>query len=334
MMFQLKIWDHCRYVTDKLHPYDEMARYLATMAEAGISTAIIRLEEVISLDDYCRAANAAGVAVEARISPAYGVDHPVNRTLPEADFEAMEQRFGIRLAGICLNHPHNRRGFLAAVRHLAATYAGRLRAIHLDFIRNDNALLLMDYPCRCDACQTLYRRFLGCAVPDTAMRRDPAVLYKILALRNANVTATVRAVRRITREFHLGLTMAVRADYLNSPDIADPPVWGLGPAVLEGQDWVAWADEHLTDAVYPMNYHTDFALFQAVLADHLRLMEPHQAMLFSGVGVSSSMGDNPPPAVAARLEAVRCAGLPGAVLFNKSNRYTGEYLAVFRSFTR
>lgn len=334
MAFQIRIWDHCRYVTDKLHPYDEMARYLERMAGAGVSTANIYLPEVISLDDYCQAAAAAGVAVETRVFPAWGVDAPVKRTLPEHDWQEMERCFGIRLAGTCANHPHNQEGFLAAIRKLAAEYAGRIRAIHLDFIRNDNALLLLDYPCQCDACQELYRRYLGCAVPDAAMRSNPAVLYKILALRNANVTAIVRAARRLTREFGLELTMAARANYLNSADITAPPVWGLGPAVLEGQDWVAWAEEGLLDGIYPMNYHTDRTLFQSVLDDHLRLMVPHRAMLFSGVGVSSSMGENSPTAVSDRLEAIREAGLPGAVLFNKSNLYRDEYLTVIRNFAR
>ncbi len=331
--FQVKIWDHCRYVTNKNRPYDEMARHLETMAKAGVSTTIIYMPEVISLDDYCRAAAAAGLKVEARIFPAWQVENPVNRTLPEHDLAEMERRFGIRLAKTCANHPHNRDGFLAAARSLAEKYSGRLAAIHLDFIRNDNAVLLMDYPCQCDACQALYQRYFGCPIPDAAMRSQPAVLYKMLALRNANVTALVRTMRELTREYDLDLTIAARANYLNSLDITAPPVWGLGPAVLEGQDWVEWVDEGLIDAVYPMNYHTNLDLFQAVLNDHLRLLTPQLGKLFSGVGVSSSMGANDPAAIAARLEAVQAAGLPGAVLFNKTNVYNDDYLAVIRDFT-
>ena len=67
---QLKIWDHCRYVTNPSHPYDEMARHLEAMARAGVTATIVYMPEVISLDDYCRAAAAAGLEVEARIFPA------------------------------------------------------------------------------------------------------------------------------------------------------------------------------------------------------------------------------------------------------------------------
>ena len=332
MSFKLKIWDHCRYVTNRERPYDEMARHLETMGKAGISSTIIYMPEVISLDDYCRAAKEAGLAVEARIFPAWGVKDPVLRTLPPEEWEEMEKRFGIRLAGTCGNHPRNRAGFLAAAEALAAEYAGRIEALHLDFIRNDNALLLTDYPCQCDACQALYRRYFGCAVPSKEILRDPAVRYKLVALRNENVRKTVVAMRALASRHGLKLTMAARANYVNSPDITSPPVWGLGPAVLEGQDWVEWAEEGLVDGICPMNYHTDFALFDSVLADHLRLMCDRKELLFSGIGIVSSMGKTTPEGAARRLEAVRDAQLPGAVFFNKTNVYAKEFLEVFRRF--
>ena len=332
MPFQLKIWDHCRYVKNRENPYDEMARHLETMAQAGVSASIIYMPEVISLDDYCRAARQAGIAVEARIFPAWGVESPVLRTLPEKDWAEMEKRFGIRLAGTCGNHPHNRMGFLSAAEALAARFADRIQAIHLDFIRNDNALLLMDYPCQCDACKALYRRYFNCSVPDRTMLRDPAVRYKLLALRCGNIRKTVSEMRSLTARYGLKLTMAARANYLNSRDIADPPVWGLGPAVLEGQDWVEWNDEGLVDGIYTMNYHPDPDLFQSVLHDHLRLIGDHRERLYSGIGISSSMGEITPEEAALRLEMVRKSGLPGAVFFNKTNCYSRDFLAVFRRF--
>ena len=334
MSFQLKIWDHCRYVENREKPYGEMARHLAIMAEAGISASIIYMPEVISLDDYCRAAEQAGIAVEARISPAWGVKDPVCRTLPEKKLIEMEERFGIRLARICGNHPRNRAEFLAAAETLADRFAGRIEAIHLDFILNDNALLLMDYPCQCDACRALYQRYFNCDVPTRAMLREPAVQYKILALRNDNIRQTVTAMRALTSRHGLNLTMAARANYLNSRDITAPPVWGLGPAVLEGQDWVDWNDQGLLDAVCTMNYHTDPDFFQSLLSDHVRLVGEHRDTLWSGIGISSSMGDLSPDGTAQRLEMVRAAGLPGAVFFNKTNCYSDDFLAVFRQFAR
>ena len=46
------------------------------------------------------------------------------------------------------------------------------------------------------------------------------------------------------------------------------------------------------------------------------------------------MGEITPQEAARRLEEVRAAGLPGAVLFNKTNVYSEEFRAVFREFTK
>ena len=94
-------------------------------------------------------------------------------------------------------------------------------------IRNDNALLLMDFPCRCEVCQALYERFLGVRNPDKVFLKNPAAAYKLLALRNENVTRTVTLMRNICKKHDLTLTIAARANYINSSDISSPPVWGL-----------------------------------------------------------------------------------------------------------
>ena len=52
--------------------------------------------------------------------------------------------------------------------------------------------------------------------------------------------------------------------------------------------------------------------------------------LYIGAGVMSSMGVNPPEAVAERLQILKNAGLPGAMLFNKINTYTDEYCQVIK----
>ena len=326
MSFRIGIWDHCRYVVNREKPYDEMARHLERMRKAGVTLTNIHMPEVPSLDDYCRAAAACDISVEARITPEWAGKDVVKRTLPEESWERMQSEYGIRLSGPCGNHPHNRQLFVEGARKLAEAYKGRISALHLDFIRNDNALLLKDYPCQCEACRELYKRFFGVEVPDENMLADPAVTYKLVALRNENVTRTVTAMHNITAANDILLTVAARANYINSADITAPPVWGLGPAVLEGQDWVQWLDNKLIDAVYPMNYHTDIASFRSLLNDYLRLLpDSAPSALHVGVGVQSSMGENLPEAVAERLQILKDAGLPGAMLFNKSNVYSDEY---------
>ncbi len=333
MSFRIGIWDHCRYVVNREKPYDEIARHLERMWKAGISVADIYLPEVPSLDDYCRAAANCGMLVEARITPEWAGKGVIKRTLPEDLWAEMEKQYGIRLSGPCGNNPVNRELFVAGTENLVKAYKDRLASFHLDFIRNDNALLLLDYPCQCEACQKLYERFFGVKVLTSEMLAKPAIAYKLLALRNENVTKTVKEMRRISRENNIKLTIAARANYIDSADITAPPVWGLGPAVLEGQDWVRWLDNDYIDEAFPMNYHTEIDKFKSLVSDYLRLLgDKAFTALHIGVGVMSSMGINPPDAVAERLQILKDAKLPGAMLFNKINTYDDEYCKVISDF--
>ena len=333
MSFRIGIWDHCRYVVNREKPYDEMARHLERMRNAGVTLTNIYLPEVPSLSDYCRAAANCGIKVEARITPEWAGQGVVKRTLPEELWQDMEKKYGIRLGGPCGNHPGNRELFVKGTEALITAYKDRLASFHLDFIRNDNALLLQDYPCQCEECQKLNERFFGVKVITPEMLTKPAIAYKLVALRNENVTTTVKEMRRISRENNIKLTIAARANYIDSADITEPPVWGLGPAVLEGQDWVQWLDNDYIDEAFPMNYHTELDKFQSLVNDYRRMLgEKAYTSLYIGVGVLSSMGENPPAAVAERLQILKDAGLPGAMLFNKINTYTDEYCSVIKSF--
>ena len=333
MSFRIGIWDHCRYVVNREKPYDEIARHLERMRKAGVELADIYLPEVPSLDDYCRAAANCGIKVEARITPEWAGQGVVKRTLPEELWQDMEKKYGIRLGGPCGNHPGNRELFVKGTEALITAYKDRLASFHLDFIRNDNALLLQDYPCQCEECQKLNERFFGVKVITPEMLTKPAIAYKLVALRNENVTTTVKEMRRISRENNIKLTIAARANYIDSADIIEPPVWGLGPAVLEGQDWVQWLDNDYIDEAFPMNYHTELDKFQSLVNDYRRMLgEKAYTSLYIGVGVLSSMGENPPAAVAERLQILKDAGLPGAMLFNKINTYADEYCSVIKSF--
>ena len=333
MSFRIGIWDHCRYIINREKPYEEMVNYMERMRRAGVTLLNIYLPEVPSLDDYCRAAAVCGMQVEARITPAWAAQDIVCRTLNESEWAQMEAEYGIKISGPCGNHPENRKKFIQSAQTLAEQYQGRIHAIHLDFIRNDNALLLQDYPCRCEACQQLYERFFGTRDLNKELLKLPAVSYKLLALRNENVSRTLRAMRTLTQAHKLDLTIAARANYINSADITAPPVWGLGPAVLEGQDWVQWLDEQLIDRAYPMNYHTNMEPFCSLVNDYLRMLQDKAfSALHVGVGISSSMGENPPEEVAKRLDVLKNANLPGAMLFNKTNIYSNDYCQVIKDF--
>ena len=91
MSFRIGIWDHCRYVVNREKPYDEMARHLERMRNAGVTLTNIYLPEVPSLSDYCRAAANCGMLVEARITPEWAGAGVVKRVLPEELWQDMER---------------------------------------------------------------------------------------------------------------------------------------------------------------------------------------------------------------------------------------------------
>ncbi len=197
-MFRVKIWDHCRYVREKTAPYPEMLQHLQVWAKAGIDTSIIYLPEVISLTEYCRAAAEAGIKVEARIFPAWQNPTPVPYTLPEEKWREMERKQGIKLQGICLNHPDNQNTFLKTVENLCQKFSGQISAVSLDFIRHINAVLGLDYPCECPACRSLRKRYFGKEVLTASEAAEPSLLYKELAWRCRLVEKLVEGVRKIT----------------------------------------------------------------------------------------------------------------------------------------
>lgn len=330
---KIHIWDHARYVKDRAHPYHECAAMLRHLMQHGISRSNIYLPEVPDLDAYCRAASEAGIAVEARIHPQAAMTEPPLWELSETQWEEMENRFGIRIAAPCPNHPAYREKLAAAAERLCAEYAGKLYGIQLDFIRGPNSLVASDFPCGCEACRELRKKYFGFELPPDEFLHHPAYVYRSSATLCANVRAAVAAVRRVTEKYHLSLSVAARTNYLNSPDIAEPPVWGLGPAVLEGQDWVEWAEDGLVDTVVTMNYHLDFDFFRRNLEDHLRLTADARAEFISGIGVESSMGINSPAGVERRLSLLAGLGQKSVYLFNKSNIYHQEYLKVIQNFS-
>lgn len=332
MPFTFKIDDHARYVRNRDNPFPEMLAHLRKMASCGVRATEIYMPEVISLPDYKRAAGEAGMLLELRVFPGWNVPGVVKRQLLPGQQEEMRKRFGIVLLNTCGNHPGNRTASLKEFRKLLEEHHAGIDALSLDFIRNDNALLLMDYPCHCDACRALYSRYFGREELRGEILKEPAVQYKLLALRNAGIRRTMEAVRRLTREFGVKLAISARANYLNSIDITDPPVWGLGPAVLEGQDWIEWMDDGLADEFRVMNYHTDFEKYRRVFADHLRLAGAHLERLTPILGVSSSMGENSPDHIRRQLDLAEGTGIRKIALFNKSDIYDERYLNLIREY--
>lgn len=308
-------WDRGSHLNEGTDAEKEMAR----AAQMGISRMMPHLKGMdYPLEEYCRAARKNGLEVHPWIKPTFGATDIVTRALSGEKRQAQKARYGFDFARACLNHPSNQEQGIAGIKKLIEKSGGMVAGIHLDYIRNDNALFLKDYPCECDACRESRRKWLGHETLTEEDLQNPAVIYKELSIRNRNITDFVREVRKLVDDADLELSIAARANYLNQCDIEEAPVYGLGPAVYEGQDWHEWAEEGLLDFICTMNYHTDLNIFEKVLNDHLRLLCGSPAEFYSGLGIESSMGSLSPGEIAPFLEKIRATKAKGVSLFHFS----------------
>ena len=330
---KIKIWDHARFVVNKEAPYPELKSMFRRFADNGISHIHAYLPSIGDLTTYCHAANEAGISVDAWIHPDLNLPNPPFRKITDEQMEEMYRTQGLRLKAPCPNHPEYRRQMVEVVGNKLAEYGSLLNGIHLDFIRSINSLLGEMFPCGCEACRALRMKYFGFEMPSEEDRKMHSYIYKEHAILNKNVTDTVAAIRKVTKQFGKQLSMAARSDYANSADIWVKPVWGIGPAVLEGQDWAEWGAEGLVDAINTMNYHTDFEYFMDNLKAHVRLMKGAKAVLSPGLAIESSMGKNEPSEFERRMQAIYESGATSLCIFCKPDIYTPEYLKIIRKYS-
>ena len=330
---QISIWDHAKYVTDKANPRPEMRANLKRLADAGVKRVLVYWPYLEDHDGYLEAAAEAGLQVEPWIHPERMMKHPPRRVLTPEQLQAMRRNLDIELRFPCPNHPEYRRQVLAIAEDIAAKYGDRLHGLHLDYFRSANFICCLDYPCGCEACRAERRRYFGFEMPSETDLKQPWYIYKETARLAAHLHALVSDLHALAVRKGLNLSMAARTNYANSMDIFAKPVWGLGPATLEGQDWTQWADDGIIDEIIPMNYHPVLERFADNLDAHLRLLAGTRVQYTSGVGVYSSMGVVPPDDVRARLKMLRDRGVQGACLFNGAP-FTDEYLQVVREFAQ
>jgi uncharacterized lipoprotein YddW (UPF0748 family) len=294
-------------------------------ARLGISQMMIHLKKKdYPLKEYCLAAQKAGLEVHPWVKPAFAVKGFVKRTLSPERRKAQIEQYGFELVRACMNNQSTREKGLANIKELIDNFGEYISGIHLDYVRNDNALFLKDYPCECDACKGIRKKWLGHEVLTRDDLNNPAVMYKELSVRNNNITNFVREVRKLVNKTGMKLSMAARANYINQYDVKEAPVYGLGPAVYEGQDWFAWAEEGLLDFIATMNYHTDPDIFEKVFQDHLRLLADSPVEFYTGLGIESSMGSLTPEEAVVLIEKVKNSPAKGISLFH-FEAITDEY---------
>ncbi|MHC4872071.1 MAG: glycoside hydrolase family 10 protein [Planctomycetota bacterium] len=321
-------WDRASYAENET----ELKQAMERAASFGITRLLPHVKSFdFPLKKYCEAAREVGIKVSPWVKPTFSAQNLVKRTLSPENRERQLKQFGFELLRACMNNEQNREQGLSGINKLIEDHTGLIEGIHLDYVRNDNALLLKDYPCECETCKESRKKWLG---HETLTREDlqnTAVMYKELTVRNGSVTSHVRNVKKLTADSELKLSMAARANYLNQPDIKEDPVYGLGPAVYEGQDWQAWAEEGLFDFICTMNYHTNPEIFTEMLNDHLRLLADTPAEFYTGIGIESSMGSLTPEKAEVLLNKAKETSAAGCNLFH-FEAVTSEYKDVLNNF--
>lgn len=318
---------------------DETAGFMARvdheadrLAAAGIRIVMPEVHDpALVLATTARALHRRNMELHPWIRPTFGVPHPVCRVI--ADPTAQQSRFGTTLARACLSNQTTLDRSLTAIKRFVAANQGAIDGLHLDYVRNDNALFLMHFPCQCEACREERRPWLGRGELRPEDMANPCIAYKELRRRNDRITKFVRQARALTRARGLALSLAARANYISLDDIWQPPVYGLGPAVFEGQDWAKWAADGLLDFICTMNYHTAPARFRAAADEHARLLAGTPAVFYSGLGVKSSMGACAPGRLRALLDILRERGARGASLFSWG-AVTAAHGRILKTFAR
>jgi uncharacterized lipoprotein YddW (UPF0748 family) len=119
------------------------------------------------------------------------------------------------------------------------------------------------------------------------------------AFRRSRLTALVMRIRT-----------AVKAERPNALVSAAVPPEATEATTARLQDWSLWAQNGLLDAVCPMAYTPDAAIFERQIADALQTAAP--ASVWAGIGAYKlAPGD-----VLSQIQASRVAGSAGFILFS------------------
>jgi len=204
--------------------------------------------------------------------------------------------------------------------HRAAELLGTFNppALHLDFMRYyfaNNAAFGQNleweegrkwldtyHRCQCPLCQTERLELLG-REPTDYDRNHPGYIYKRLQQRVTHVDEVLRGLRHLCDEREMRLTVAVRVQYFNR-------------ALIEGQDWVRWAQQKLVHALSPMNYATDLGTTERRFVENKRLLQHTQIEIIEGLARKSSAGETAPETLRAQINRVAELGAAGVAIFH------------------
>ena len=261
-----------------------------------------------------------GAELHVGISPFSHVGRVAKRRLYQYDVAGKRS-----CGGLCPSWPENRERVLRDVRRISRS--ARFPGLHLDFIRylfSAGTPWQLEWEagrewidtfhwCECDACRTARAKWLSRPDLTAYDRLHPGVVFKEVEFRKRNIDDLMRRIRHTTDEHGLMLSIAQRVQYLNR-------------AVLEGQDWMEWAEEGLFDFTCPMNYSTCTGTFRERLAANMpRLAGRGEVEVYEGISRRSSAGESSIATVLEQMSAALELGADGVTLFHMGVLQPGEH---------
>jgi hypothetical protein len=227
-----------------------------------------------------------------------------------------ENRGQTRHHGLCPAWPENRLLALNRARRLMEAFEPD--GLHLDYARfyfanytefgedleweTGRKWIDTYHRCQCPLCESERLALLG---RDATCwdEQHPGFIYRILEHRHEAMTGFLKQLRELRNQTETRLSIAARAQYLDR-------------ALIEGQDWVAWARRGLVDVVSPMNYSVSADVVRQRLRQNLHLLGQTQVTVLEGLGRKSSAGEPTPEEFVRQVQVVQEAGLPGVAIFH------------------
>jgi uncharacterized lipoprotein YddW (UPF0748 family) len=192
-----------------------------------------------------------------------------------------------------------------------------LSGLHLDACRYlDDPELRLTYPCQCEACTKLYKTYLGKEKLSADDLADNEIASRYAKARQDVICELLAGIHAIAQRHNLPLSMDARGDY-------------TGKALLEGQDWVQWAQKGYMNMISPMVYTTDLKAHHDATTLHAGWIQKHVDHIAS-VGRNWGNNTNSTQEMIAQAEDALRQGVAGLKFWN-SQPWTDEDIRALKT---
>jgi uncharacterized lipoprotein YddW (UPF0748 family) len=235
------------------------------------------------------------------VYPIIGLGHivgtPVKGTLTYGQYvykeEALEN-------WVCPSSKTNRELIVEILLELIENYS--IKGVRLDYFRYPNSSTTANWACNCKSCVELR---LAKWKEDYSKHelQDRGTIYREVNMRNEVIDNFLKEISNVTRQKSVKLTASVRARFIED-------------AIIEGQNWIEWAEKGLVDVVSPISYRTDTKSFEKLVNKHSYYLKDSKADYYAGVAKKSSVGEISTNDLLLQIKITSEAGAKGCSLFH------------------